>query len=216
MMKASFIILVLFCVNGTIGTTEKCFSKSQLLLKGVQGREGHCEQLCDRIPQCTHYLAESFVSLLGTLENCHLLKGNVSWSDAKPAANSSSMEFKFVKDIVNSWSDAIVNTWSAKPTKSKTTCGIKNTWRKIGEDYMGTNCLFEIKPYQAYPLETGDDCFQLCKDHSSHCNHFNFIKDGQQDGHCHLMQGIHKGMKDTTLVTPKVHQSISCGYLKDN
>ena len=187
MMKASFILLVLFCVNSTIGSTEKCFFKSKLLLNGVQVPEGQCEQQCDRIPQCTHYQAEPFVFhlRLGTLENCHLLKGNVSWSDAKP-------------------------------TKSKSTCGIKNTWRKIGEDYMGTNCLFEIKPYQAYPLETGDDCFQLCKDHSSHCNHFNFIKDGQQDGHCHLMQGIHKGMKDTTLVTPKVHQSISCGYLKDN
>ena len=148
MMKASFIILVLFCVNGTTGSTEKCFSKSQLLLNGFQGREGHCEQLCDRIPQCTHYLAESFVSLLGTSENCHLLKGNVSWSDAKPAANSSSMESKFLKDIVND----IVNSWSWATHAAKTTCGIKNTWRKIGEDYMGTNCLFEIKPYQAYPL----------------------------------------------------------------
>jgi len=184
MKTSSLLLLALFCVQATQGSTEKCsFNRFLQAAVQVQVKEGRCEEQCDLNPQCTHYQAEPlfFHFRWGTFENCYLLKGNVSWSEIKPA--------------------------------TKTTCGIKNTWRKIGDDYMGTNCLFKLIPYRAYPLETAEDCFQLCKEHS-HCNHFNFIREGQQST-CQLMQGFHKGMKDTTLVSPKDSQSISCGYMQD-
>jgi hypothetical protein len=182
-MKAqSWFVFVFISVQATVGTEDKCFFR-RFPQHPVHILEGQCEKKCDQNPHCTHYQAEPLVFhfRLGTLENCYLLTGNVSWSDSKPA--------------------------------TKKTCGIKNIWRRIGDDYFGTKCLFEYQQYRAYPLESGEDCFQLCKEHSR-CSHFNFIKDGNHRS-CQLMQGVHKGMKGVKVVAPKVHQAITCGFLKD-
>lgn len=174
--------LALFIVQATRGSTEKCVFM-RIHHHPIPLLGGQCEQKCDLNPQCTHFQADPsvFHFRLGFIENCYLLKGNVSWSDSRPSP--------------------------------KQTCGIKNTWTQIGDDYMGKNCLFEFLAYRAYPLQSEEDCFQLCKEHSR-CTHFNYIMDARQRT-CQLMQGLHKGMKDTTLVVPKVNQAISCGFMTD-
>lgn len=182
-MKAhSLLLFAFFCFTSSFGTPEKCFFVG-VHKHPVQVLEGQCEKKCEQDPLCTHYQAEPLVFhfRLGYIENCYLLKGNVSWSESRPA--------------------------------TKKTCGVKNTWKRIGDNYIGTHCLFEFQQYRNYPLVSGEDCFQLCMEHSR-CTHFNFIED-EKHSSCQLMQGIHKGMKGATLVAPKANQVISCGYMKD-
>jgi len=184
-MKTSTLsLLLLLCVHTTIGSPEKCSFKKGQYLT-VHGREGTCQNTCDLNPKCTHYEAEPLVY--------HYKLGSLE-------------RCKLMNGNV-SWSDS-------KPTSGKRYCGIRNFLKPIGEDYMGSNCLFEFQQYRVYPLESGEDCFQLCKEHSR-CTHFNFIKDHHQRA-CHLMVGLHKGPKGAALVIPKYTQAISCGYMTDN